>query len=134
VHCLLLALEGHICLCCMFVECGRGLCSEICHVQIDCSCDCVAVLSSDSLFVARLAKRLFWAYPLCVEVIIPNVRHCYYASWMKRQRLIHIWLPSGFCSQSSMSHCYRPHRAMRSRAFLRSCWVVYGFCARVEIS
>ncbi len=27
-----------------------------------------AVLLSESLFVARPAKRLLWAYPLCVEV------------------------------------------------------------------
>jgi hypothetical protein len=93
-----------------------------------------AVFSSESSFVAGPEKWLLWTYPLCIEVIVPDVRHCWYASWMKGQRLIHVWLPSGFCSQSSMSRCYRPHRAMRSRAFWRSCWVMYGFCARVAIS
>jgi hypothetical protein len=93
-----------------------------------------AMLSSESLFVAMPAKRLLWAYPLCVEVIAPDVRHCWYASWFKGPRLIHVWSPSGFGSQSSMSRWYRPHHAMRSRAFWRSCWVVYRFCARVAIS
>ncbi len=93
-----------------------------------------AVSSSESLFVARPAKRLLWVYPLCVEVIVPDVRRRWYASWMKGWRLIHVWLPSGFCSQSSMLHWYRPHHAMRSRAFWRSCRVVHGFCARVAIS
>jgi hypothetical protein len=35
------------------------------------------VLLSESLFVARPAKRLLWAYPLCVKVIVPDVRHCW---------------------------------------------------------
>jgi hypothetical protein len=48
--------------------------------------------------------------------------------------LMHIWLPSGFRSQSSMLRWYRPHCAMRSKAFWRSCCVVYGFHARVAIS
>jgi hypothetical protein len=93
-----------------------------------------AVSLSEPLFVARLAKQLLWASPLCVEVIVPDVRHCWYASWMKGWRLIHVWLTSGLRSQSSMLLLYRPHHAMRSRAFRRSSWVVYGFCARVAIS
>jgi hypothetical protein len=36
-----------------------------------------AVPLSESLFVVRLAKRLLWAYPLCMEVIVPDVRHCW---------------------------------------------------------
>ncbi len=58
-----------------------------------------AVLMSESSFVARPAKQLLWAYPLCVEVIVPDVRHRWYAPWMKGQRLIQVWLSSGFCSQ-----------------------------------
>ncbi len=33
------------------------------------------VSSSESLLVVRLAKWLLWAYPLCVKVIVPDVRH-----------------------------------------------------------
>ncbi len=94
----------------------------------------LAVLLSKSLFVARPANQLLWAYQLCVEVIVSDVRRCWYASWMKGWRFIHIWLLSYFCSQSSMLRWYRLHRAMRSRAFWRSCWVVYRFCARVAVS
>ncbi len=93
-----------------------------------------AVSLSKSLFVARPGKRLLWAYPLCTEVIVPDVRHCWYASWIKGRRLIHVWLPSGFCFQSLVPRWYRLHLVMRSRAFLRNCWIAYGFCARVAIS
>ncbi len=34
-----------------------------------------AMSLSESLFVARPAKRLFWAYPPCMEVIVPDMRH-----------------------------------------------------------
>jgi hypothetical protein len=96
-------------------------------VQIDCSCNCVRCV-----IVAGEAVTL--GIPTLCEVIVPDVRHCWYASWMKGRRLMHIWLPSGFRSQSSMLRWYRPHCAMRSKAFWRSCCVVYGFHARVAIS
>jgi hypothetical protein len=34
-----------------------------------------AVSLSESLFVVRPAKRLYWVYPPCVDVIVPDVRH-----------------------------------------------------------
>ena len=36
-----------------------------------------AVLSSESLFVARPVKQFPWAYPLCINVIVPDVRRCW---------------------------------------------------------
>jgi hypothetical protein len=122
--------DAFVCIACLAMVCTErfAMCKSIVPAIV------FAVLLSESLFVARPAKRLLWAYPLCVEVIVPDMRRCWYASWMKGRRLIHIWLPSGFCYQSSMSCWYRPHCVMRYREFWRSCWVVYRFCSRVTIS
>jgi hypothetical protein len=64
----------------MFIGCGVvcavrfAMCKLIVPVIVS------TLLSPESLFVARPAKRLLWAYPLCVEVIVPDVRHRLYAS------------------------------------------------------
>ncbi len=54
-----------------------------------------AVSLSESMFVARPEKRLLWAYLPCVEVIVPDVRHPWYASWVGAEidpHLVAKWL------------------------------------------
>jgi hypothetical protein len=66
--------DAFICIACSLIV--AILCAEI---FVMCEWIVPAIVSavslSESLFVARLAKGLFWAYPPCVEVIIPDVRH-----------------------------------------------------------
>ena len=93
-----------------------------------------AVSLSESLFVVRPENLLVDANSPCAGVIVPNVRHLWYASWMNGLKFIHVWSAMGLQSQSLRSCWYNPQRAMRSSALIRSCWVVYGFLARVAIS
>ncbi len=46
-----------------------AMCEWIVHAIVS------AVSLSEALFVARPAKPLIWVYPLCVEVIVSDVRH-----------------------------------------------------------
>ena len=94
-----------------------------------------AVSSSDSSSVVRPANLLFCVNPPCAAVIVPDVRRCWwYSSWMNSLKLIHVCSAMGLHYQSLRSRWYNPQCAMRSGALIRSCWVEYGFLARVVIS
>ena len=62
-----------------------------------------AVSSLESTSVASPANLLFCANSPCADVIVPDVRRLWYASWMYGRKLIHVWSAISLRSQSSRS-------------------------------
>ena len=93
-----------------------------------------AVSSSELSFIVRPANLLFCVNPPCAEMIVPDVRRRWYASWMNGRKLIHVCSAMGLRSQVLRLHWYNPQHLMRSSVFVRSCWVEIRFLARVAIS
>jgi len=125
--------DAFVCVACLLIV--AAVCAvrfAICELMVPAMVSAVSL--SESTSVARPANLLFCANPPCADVIVPDVRRLWYASWMNGRRLIHVWSAMGLRSQSSRSRWYNPQSARRSIALMRSCWVVYWFLASVATS
>jgi hypothetical protein len=124
--------------CVLLASMVAAVCSDrfaICKLIVPAIVSAVSLSATLSSLAVSPVKRLpSPVYPPCADVIVPNVMHHWFNSWMNGRRLIHIWSALGLRSQSLRSCMNMPLRVSRLMTFIIICSLVYGTLAIMAIS